>query len=560
MRSLCVRQEVVSADVLVVGGGVGGMQAAISAAEAGAFVVIAEKADTRRSGNGNTGNDHFACYMPSCHGDDFERVIAETQDTQIGANCDGRLLRTMLLRSEDVIHKWESYGIPMKPFGKYIFEGHTIPGRQRYHLKYDGREQKPILTKVAKEKGVRICNHVTVTELLTGADGQVIGAIGIDTSSEIPEMVVFRAKAVIITAGGADARLFPNGTPAYMFNVTHCPANACAAAIAYRAGARLSNCDQLGRHASPRYFERAGKATWLGLIAGLDGKPVGEFADKPTREFGDPLMNIWPAVFQVRMKDGSGPTYMDCTDMTDEDLEYMRYCFGTEGLTSLTDYFEQKGISLKESMIEYGSTGFRLARGGIEIDSKARASIPGLYASGNIVGNASGGITCAAVFGAIAGENAAEYAREVPFGDVTGHPLIADRKACYERFMNRENGAHWKEVNSTLAQIMQDYLGVDMKSATMMTAGLKYLRQLREMALEEVQTCNSHELMRMVEVLDMLDMGEAAFQCVLERKETRATHKRSDYKYTNPLLTGCMETIEQKGGEVSVKFRKIWRK
>lgn len=560
MKPLQIQKEIIRADVLVVGGGVGGMQAAISAAEAGAKVVIAEKADTRRSGNGNTGNDHFACYMPSVHGDDFERVIAETQDTQIGANCDGRLLRTMLLRSEDVIHKWESYGIPMKPFGTYIFEGHTIPGRQRYHLKYDGREQKPILTSTAREKGVRICNHVTVTELLTGPEGQATGALGIDTRKEDPELVVFQAKAVVMTAGGADARLFPNGTPAYMFNVTHCPANACAAAIAYRAGARLSNCDLLGRHASPRYFERAGKATWLGLIAGLDGKPVGEFADKPSREFGDPLMNIWPGVFQVRMKDGSGPTYMDCTGMTEEDLEYMRYCFGTEGLSSLTDYFAQKGIFLKESMIEFGSTGLRLARGGIEIDSKAQASIPGLYASGNIVGNASGGITCAAVFGAIAGENAAEYARETPFAAVEDHPLIRARQELYEKFLNRENGAHWKEANSMLAQIMQDYLGTDMKSGTMMTAGLTYLRQLREMALEELQAGNSHELMRLVEVLDMMDLGEASFQCVMERRETRATHKRSDYKYTNPLLAGCIETIEQKNGEVSVNFRKTWRK
>lgn len=560
MKTVRVRKDVIGADVLVVGGGVGGMQAALSAAEAGARVVIAEKADTRRSGNGNTGNDHFACYMPAVHGEDFERVIAETQDTQIGANCDGLLLRTMLRRSEQVVHKWESYGIPMKPFGRYIFEGHTIPGRQRYHLKYDGREQKPILTALARKMGVRICNHVTVTELLTDDTGRVTGAVGLDTAGETPEVVLFQAGAVVMTAGGADARLFPNGTPAYPFNVTHCPANACAAAIAYRAGARLCNCDLLGRHASPRYFERAGKATWLGLIAGLDGKPVGEFADKPTREFGDPLMNIWPGVFQARRRDGSGPTFMDCTGMTGEDLEYMGYCFGTEGLSSLTDYFQQKGISLKERMIEFGSTGLRLARGGIEIDSTAAASIPGLYASGNIVGNASGGITCAAVFGAIAGENAAEFAKSAAPAPVEGHPLVETRRALYEALLNRENGACWQEAGSTLAQIMQDYLGTEVKSGTMMTAGLSYLRQLREMALAELGAGNAHELMRTVEVLDMMDMGEISFLCVLGRRESRGAQKRSDCPYTDPRLAGCMETIERKNGEDRVQFRKLWRK
>lgn len=560
MKELKIRNEILQSDVLVVGGGVGGMQAAISAAKDGTSVIIAEKADTRRSGSGNMGNDHFASYFPSIHGENFERVIAETQDTQIGANCDPLLLRTMLLRSEEIIHKWESYGIPMKPFGRYIFEGHTIPGRQHYHLKYDGRQQKPVLTKIAKEKGVIICNHIAITEILTDSSGAVIGAIGLNVSGETPEMVLFETKAVIMTAGGSDTRIFPNGTPAYMFNVTHCPANACAAAIAYRAGARLCNCDLLGRHATPRYFERAGKATWLGLIADIDGKPVGEFAQKPTREYGDPLMNIWPGVFNMRMKDASGPTYMDCTDMSDEDLEYMRYCFETEGISALTDYFEQKGISLKESMIEYGATGLRLARGGIEINSKAEGSIPGLYASGNIVGNASGGITCAAVFGDIAGENAAIYAKQREFVSIKDNPLISSCQSRYSKFLSQENGANWKEANSMLAQIMQDYLGADLKSASMMTAGLKYLRQLRSMALQEIGAENAHELMRTVEVFDIMDMGEAAFLSVMERKETRATHRRSDYKYTNPQLSGCIETITRKGDKAIVEFRKQWRR
>ena len=110
MKTLAIREDVWQSDVLVVGGGIGGLQAAISAADTGAKVIVAEKADTRRSGNGSTGNDHFACYIPSEHGDDFERVISETQDTMIGANCDQRLLRTMLLRSEELVHQWESLG------------------------------------------------------------------------------------------------------------------------------------------------------------------------------------------------------------------------------------------------------------------------------------------------------------------------------------------------------------------------------------------------------------------------------------------------------------------
>ncbi|MGM9521482.1 MAG: FAD-binding protein [Oscillospiraceae bacterium] len=553
-------QKIIKGDVLIIGGGVGGMQAAISAAEAGARVLVAEKADTRRSGNGSTGNDHFACYMPKYHGDDFERVIRETQDTMIGANCDQGMLREMLLKSEKVIHLWESYGIPMHPFGEYLFEGHTLPGRQRYHLKYDGTNQKPLLTEAAKKRGVVIYNHTTITELLTDESGRVTGAIGFDTSDEEPQLVVFEVRAAIITAGGADVRIFPNTTPAFMFNVTHCPANACAAAIAYRAGARLVNCDLLGRHASPRYFERAGKATWLGIVTGSDGKPVGSFASKPSREYGDPLTDIWPGVFQARMKDSSGPTYMDCTEMSPEDLQYMLHCFDTEGISALSDYFEQHDIDLGKSMIEFGSTGLRLARGGIDINKKAEASLPGLYASGNICGNVSGGITCAAVFGMLAGENAAEYIKTVPETPVEGNSLIEEKAELYQSFLTRENGADWQEVNSTAMQIMQDYLGSDLKSESMMKSGLKYLRDLKAMALEQLKADNAHELMRTVEVLDIMDMGEIAFLSVMNRRETRGQHKRSDYKYTNPLLTGLLGTAEKKDGGICTDFRPSFRK
>ena len=45
-------------DIAVVGGGIGGLCAAIAAAEGGARVMVLEKANTKRSGSGATGNDH----------------------------------------------------------------------------------------------------------------------------------------------------------------------------------------------------------------------------------------------------------------------------------------------------------------------------------------------------------------------------------------------------------------------------------------------------------------------------------------------------------------------
>ncbi len=79
-------------DVLVVGGGMGGLMAAIAAADGGASVIVVEKADTMRSGSGTTGNDHFVCYIPEVHGT-LDAFMKELRQTFAGKNADGNILR-----------------------------------------------------------------------------------------------------------------------------------------------------------------------------------------------------------------------------------------------------------------------------------------------------------------------------------------------------------------------------------------------------------------------------------------------------------------------------------
>ena len=195
-------REILKTDLLIVGGGVAGMQAAISAKETepDINVLIVEKADTRRSGMGSTGNDHFFCYLPKYHGDDFEAAIVDAQATMEGMMQDLKLFKKMLWRSREIVEKWEGYGIPMRPYGNdFLFEGHTLPGKKMFFAKYDGQNQKKILTKVALQNGVKIRNHITIHELLTDETGKAVGAVGIDASQPMPKQIIIQAKAVILT-------------------------------------------------------------------------------------------------------------------------------------------------------------------------------------------------------------------------------------------------------------------------------------------------------------------------------------------------------------------------
>jgi len=530
--------------------------AAINAADQGVSVIIAEKANTKRSGSGATGNDHFTCYIPEVHGNDIQPIIKELMNSLLGNYQDISIATTFLEQSFDRVKDWHQWGIDMKPHGFWEFTGHAYPGRPRIFLKYAGSNQKQVLTDQARKRGVRVENHLPLTEVIT-KDGELVGAIGISIKNDKPLMKLFRAKCIVLTTGTTN-RLYPAPSPGWMFNTANCPSDAGGGrAMAFRAGAKLVNMEIPNTHAGPKYLARCGKATWIGVYKDPYGKPVGPFVTKPTRELGDITADVWNSVFPDYHKSGRGPVYIDCTETSKEDLEYMMWGLEHEGNTAMLNYMAEEGIDLRKHRVEFMKyEPFLIGSRGIEIDRNAETNIKGLYAAGDEVGNFRGDIAGAATFGWIAGRSAAERAKQIKdFQKAEESILVEERAKFYSEILGRESGPSWKEANLALQQIMNDYAGIMVRSETLLKAGLKYLRDLKKKTLTTLVADNSHTLMRSLETFDLMECGETIFLTALERKETRGLHVRSDFPFTNPLLQDKFLTIRQESGKVQMEWR-----
>jgi succinate dehydrogenase/fumarate reductase flavoprotein subunit len=164
---------------------------------------------------------------------------------------------------------------------------------------------------------------------------------------------------------------------------------------------------------------------------------------------------------------------MDCGVISDGDLEYMRLWFKHEGLTSTLNIFEEEQIDLRKNSVEF-TTYEILPMGGVYHNERADTSVKGLlYAAGDeLVG---GGLPGAAVFGWIAGENAALYAKGMEAGPAEKvEAKVEETVRLARNILSQKVCANWKEINIALQQIMQNYARV-VRSETLLSAGFDSL-------------------------------------------------------------------------------------
>lgn len=510
------------ADVLVIGGGIAGCMAAIRARELGLSVILWDKANPRRSGGAATGIDHCWAYLPEIHEKQLtkDEMVEDHLHNAAGGFAKAELVRAIVDDSRARVADLERFGVPMRDDAgnfRLIKKLHRVPS----FIHFAGRDIKVILTHEMVRRRVKIFKRVMAIELLKEGN-RVVGCVGISTKE--PLVYACKAKAVILTTGGT-YRLYSNPTQ-LPFNVSHPPSDTGdGQAMAFRAGARLVNMEFVNFHIGPKNFARAGRGSYVpgGRIVNSFGLPLGQ---KPGEQAIDRTVEN-PAAFRREYNEGRGPCYMDLRGATSENIEYIKWALTNEGNTAYLGYLEDQGIDFATQPVEWDVYEPKQSSGlsGLDIGTQAQTSLVGLFAAGDVVGALSRSVCPGALtFGYRAADSAARFISSSPLLDPgeESESKISSVLSSAKYFLTRKYGASWEESLSATQNLMSNYCGL-IRSASLLEAGIDHLNHLEEQIREEGQVANPHELYRLFEVLNLLEVGRLIAYAALYRTESRYT-------------------------------------
>ena len=592
------KENELSTDILVIGGGIAGCHAAINAAKRGMKVIVLEKGATVHSGCSGAGVDHWgAAYTnPACTSD-LEQAAESSARRRSYVN--GMLSYITMRESYDALVDCEDWGMqfrdvddefagsPMRDEASKILFAYDYTTRVNIRVN-NGAHVKPILYRELLRLGVKVLDRVMVTGLLTegGKPGaRVIGAMGVNVRTG--EFFVVNAKATIMSAAQYSGIWVFNTELAGSAVHLDCPNNVGeGTAAAWQAGAELSLMERSkgpvhGSFGWPRFGVGSPTNTWFPCnLVDANGKEI---------PWVDREGNIIPDVSgRTAFKAGATPT-PDINDMIargelvlplfadlpsmpeDERRAIWGLMIANEGKTRVPVYqvFGEAGFDPDKDMLQApittlevggegdgpplwrsASAGGGWGSGGLVVDWDMKTTLPGLYAAGNAIAGENGGHPGAATTGRYAGRKAAEYAATVGSLVPNRKQIDAEKARIYQRIGQRGD-VGWKELNSGTARIMQIYCG-GYKSEQMLKEGLWWLDSIRESEVNRTYVRNPHELMRYIECLSRLTISEVIINASLARQGSSQVlgFNRVDYPEMDPKELNKFITLKLQNDQV----------
>ena len=546
-------------DVLIIGGGTAGCFAAYTLGkEAGVSVLIAEKANIKRSGCLAAGVNALNAYITEGHVPQ-DYVDYAKKDAHGIVRED--LLLSMSERLNHVTKVLDDLGLVIlkDENGKYVARGNR-------NIKINGENIKPLLAEAAMaQENVTVLERVNITDYII-EENEIKGAWGFNIEENV--FYDIRAKAVLCATGGAAGLYRPNNPGFSRHKMWYSPFNTGAGfAMGIIAGAEMTTFEM-------RFIALRCKDTIapVGTIAqGVGAKQMNAHGEIYETKYGlTTSQRLYGTVTENR--EGRGPCYLK-TDEISAAQEQDLYRAYLNMAPSQTLKWIESGKNPSEQDVEIQGTEPYIVGGhtasGYWVNTGRETTVKGLYAAGDVAG----GCPQKYVTGALAeGKLAAlDMVKQFSAGslkeaDITTEAEIKVQEekilSQYEKFRNEDAPAFSvEELEEAMQKVMDEYAGgiasnYQFNEKQLALADEKIL-QLQALA-EKTAAADMHELMFAYELRERLIVCRSLIAHLKNRKETRwhsfnenLDHPETDekfYKYVNSKL---------ENGEIRMIFRDI---
>ena len=607
----------VSTDILILGGGIAGCWAAIAAARKGLKTTLVEKGATIRSGAGGSGCDHWesAATNPCSRVTPEELTMAMIKDHNGYNNGISHYIECR--EGYDRLLELEKMGGKIRDTGNEFVGAEFRDEKTQFLFSYDyenrftlrvwGTTFKPALYKECKRLGVEIYDRVMATSLIMDVNKQsskVLGATGVN--GRTGRFFVFKSKATILCmARPTRIWLFSLGLPGISeFRPLQCMGDG--HAMAWKAGVEFTMMEKSlrgqwsGDRSYPPYGTGNTHNTWFACsMVDADGKEI-PWIDRDGNILKSVSQRYRPAPGQKFFLKGGGesefplyeyqgpdtlsvekllengyklPFYADLPSMPPHERNVIwNLMVAQEGKSRIPIFqrYEEAGFVPEKDLLQSYGEGWTSASflprerqlfgipGGIINDWKLKTNLEGLYAAGDQL-FASDCNGHAAATGYYAGRHAADYAIQ------TSQSILDNQQIEFERrrinsLTNKNEGLGWKEFNLAITRIMQNYCG-EIKSRELLNIGLKLLENLETKEAPNLYARNPHELIRSLEVINILTNAKLIINsCLVRKASSKHLHfTRSDYPEMDPLewhkfITVKLENNKVKVGELPIDY------
>ncbi len=493
-------------DVLVIGGGMAGLFAAVKAHDAGAKVLMVSKGRVGSSGLTPFAKGIFSYDKKNAKVsiDDF---VAQVSESAIQTN-NPVFTRQLAEHSYDRVQELKSWGFFDSPI---------------YHESF----MRPI-----NERRIAVDERIMITHLLK-EDGRIVGASGFMLDEE--RIIHYLAKSVVLCTGSGGFK--PNGFP--VSDLTHD-----GTIMAYKAGAKVTGKEWNDGHPGSAKNSGSSYDNWHGQV---EEKPsttgvtvnhhLGVDLNYQAYTQGGPVVMGPPGPGQDESPpaENGGPYVPEAFRHTEPPPPPQQG--GLRGLFAGPPNAGPPGMGGEQVGGSSAGMAIHKSEGLVPVNEEGLSTLPGLYAAGDALGSyMSGGIYTqiggslagSAVQGAIAGEAAARESLKLK-GKVTVSSAQID-KVTTEILapLKRERGYSPAWVTQVLQGVMIPNFVLYIKKERMMLGALAYVEELREHHVPMLLADDLHALRLAHETENMIITAEMKLKASLMRKESRCSHYRLD--------------------------------